>query len=142
MSDSLRAEAFAYLMQIDERGEESVSQLISQIAAEKEGEVWKLLRRLAFKEENREKEVKWLSGGELKKIYIALTFVQDAALLILDEPSLHLDQEALAVLIDLLESDPRAEILITHDPALQSVCQRHYQIKTGEVNVLEEVFHG
>ncbi|MDO5738498.1 MAG: ABC transporter ATP-binding protein [Eubacteriales bacterium] len=139
LSDEARSQAFAYLMQADLAGESTVGTLIEEAAGAEEFAARSILDKLGFKKENLSKPLRQLSGGELKQLYLALTLVRDAAILILDEPSLHLDQNATEALIKLLKADSRAQILITHDPQLQSLSQRHYRIRTGTVNVLEEV---
>ncbi len=56
-----------------------------------------------------------LSPGEATRVELALLAVRKAACLILDEPSNHLDIEALEVLEEALESWPGALILVSHD---------------------------
>jgi ATP-binding cassette subfamily C protein CydC len=58
-----------------------------------------------------------LSGGERRRLALARALLADPALLILDEPTAHLDPEARdALLADLLAAtEGRATLLVTHD---------------------------
>lgn len=66
-----------------------------------------------------------LSGGERQAVYIAAALAQQAELLVLDEPTLHLDarhQHDLAALLLRLKSDAdRTVVLATHDLNLASL---------------------
>jgi iron complex transport system ATP-binding protein len=76
-------------------------------------------------EELRRRPVDELSGGERQAVYIAAALAQEADLLVLDEPTLHLDarhQSDLAALLLRLGSDAhRTVVLATHDLNLASL---------------------
>ena len=59
-----------------------------------------------------------LSGGQRQRIVVARALLADAPVLVLDEPTAHLDPETASKLIaDLLEAaDDRSVLLITHRP--------------------------
>jgi ATP-binding cassette, subfamily C, bacterial CydC len=59
-----------------------------------------------------------VSGGERQRVALARAFLADPALMILDEPTAHLDPEARrALTADLLEAtEGRAVLFITHQP--------------------------
>jgi ATP-binding cassette, subfamily C, bacterial CydC len=59
-----------------------------------------------------------VSGGERQRLALARAFLADPSLLILDEPTAHLDPEARrALTADLLQAtEGRAVLLITHEP--------------------------
>jgi iron complex transport system ATP-binding protein len=69
-----------------------------------------------------------LSGGEAQRVALARALVQDAPVLILDEPASHLDlshQMALYNLLDELARSGRTILLSTHDINLSRLfCQR------------------
>ena len=60
----------------------------------------------------------WLSGGQHQRITIARALLVDAPILVLDEPTAHLDSATAARLIDdvLAATEGRSLLLITHRP--------------------------
>lgn len=59
-----------------------------------------------------------LSGGELRRAFFAMTLAQDAPVLVLDEPTTHLDAAARFELIELIErcrDDRRTVIVVLHE---------------------------
>lgn len=76
------------------------------------------LRRVGI-QELRGRPVDELSGGERQAVFIAAALAQEAQLLVLDEPTLHLDarhQQQLASLLLRLQDDAaRTVVLATHD---------------------------
>ena len=67
-----------------------------------------------------------LSGGEARRVALARILVGDYQVLILDEPTEHLDAATAAALVDDLwtTSADRPVLVITHDPALIARCDR------------------
>jgi ABC-type transport system involved in cytochrome bd biosynthesis fused ATPase/permease subunit len=57
-----------------------------------------------------------VSGGERRRLALARAFLADTAVLVLDEPTAHLDRPAAtALMADLMSAtDGRAVLLITH----------------------------
>ena len=56
-----------------------------------------------------------LSGGQRKRVALARALIDPADLLILDEPTNHIDAEAIAWLETYLATEPGALLLVTHD---------------------------
>jgi len=81
--------------------------------------------RLVGIEELRERPVDELSGGERQAVFIAAALAQESELLVLDEPTIHLDarhQSDLAVLLLRLKAESgRTVVLATHDLNLASL---------------------
>ncbi len=56
-----------------------------------------------------------LSGGERKRVALARALIDRADLLVLDEPTNHIDAETIAWLEDYLATTPGALLMVTHD---------------------------
>ncbi|MFW6070540.1 MAG: ABC-F family ATP-binding cassette domain-containing protein [bacterium] len=56
-----------------------------------------------------------LSGGERKRVALAQALIDRADLLILDEPTNHIDADAVAWLEEYLMTEPGALMMVTHD---------------------------
>lgn len=67
-----------------------------------------------------------LSGGEARRVALARILVGDYQVLVLDEPTEHLDAATATSLVDDLwaTSSDRPVLVITHDPALVARCDR------------------
>jgi putative ABC transport system ATP-binding protein len=78
-----------------------------------------------------------LSGGEQQRIAIARAFATDPQIVFADEPTGNLDADTGARIIDLLfDLNARAGttlVLVTHDDALASRCQRRLRLVAGRV---------
>ena len=78
-----------------------------------------------------------LSGGEQQRVAIARAFVSEPKLLFADEPTGNLDTVTGASIIDLLFSLNRERgttlVLVTHDAALGSRCNRWLEISAGRL---------
>lgn len=59
-----------------------------------------------------------LSAGERSRLALARALLAPAPVLLLDEPTAHLDAPLAARLLDRLAADPRTVLLVSHDPAL------------------------
>ncbi|WP_232547353.1 thiol reductant ABC exporter subunit CydC [Propioniciclava soli] len=67
-----------------------------------------------------------LSGGEQRRLALARLLVREAQVLVLDEPSEHLDPETATALLDDIwaSAGDRPVLVITHDPAVVARCDR------------------
>jgi ATP-binding cassette subfamily C protein CydD len=77
-----------------------------------------------------------LSGGEAHRVGLARTFLKRAPLLLLDEPTGHLDaasEEAVIEVIGELAEDATT-LLATHSPALLELCDRVIELDRGQVS--------
>jgi ATP-binding cassette subfamily F protein 3 len=74
-----------------------------------------ILRGLAFRERDFDRQLKAMSGGWVMRAHLARLLVQQPDLLLLDEPTNHLDLEALQWFQEYLRTYPGAVLLISHD---------------------------
>jgi len=80
--------------------------------------------------------IRMLSGGELQKMQLARVLAQQPRLLLLDEPTAHLDAasrgEFIALLTRVFEASPMAVLLVTHDEhAVPPCCTRELTLCDG-----------
>jgi ATP-binding cassette subfamily C protein CydC len=75
-----------------------------------------------------------VSGGEARRIALARLLVRPHPVLILDEPTEHLDAPTATALLDDLWrlADGSALLVITHDPELAASCDRVITLARGE----------
>ncbi len=75
-----------------------------------------------------------LSGGERQRVAIARTLLEPANLLLLDEPTHHLDLAGKEVLEDALAEYPGAVVVVTHDRSLMArLATRVIEMDEGRV---------
>src|SRR5205823_11450558 len=95
-----------------------------------------LLGRFLFSGwDEHEKPVAALSGGERRRLALALVVASGANFLVLDEPTNHLDLESREALEAALEAFPGTMLLVSHDRALiDAVAERTLAIEDGRLN--------
>jgi ATP-binding cassette, subfamily F, member 3 len=95
----------------------------------------KLLGRFLFSGwSEHEKSVSVLSGGERRRLALALTVASGANFLVLDEPTNHLDLESRESLEAALEAFPGTVLLVSHDRALlDAVAHRTLAVQDGGI---------
>src|SRR5207342_2328336 len=92
-----------------------------------------LLGRFLFSGwETHERSVTALSGGERRRLALAIVVASGANFLLLDEPTNHLDLESREALEAALEAFPGTILLVSHDRALlDAVAERTLAIENG-----------
>jgi iron complex transport system ATP-binding protein len=85
-----------------------------------------------------DREVADLSGGERRRVLLAQALAQDAPVLLLDEPTTHLDLrhvvDLLGIVRDLAERRGRAVLAVLHDLTVAAqVCDRIVVLQAGRV---------
>jgi ABC-type lipoprotein export system ATPase subunit len=77
-----------------------------------------------------------LSGGEQQRFAIARALVNDPSLLLADEPTGNLDQEAGAEVLRLLRAgadEGRAVVMVTHEPGATAMADRVLRLERGKL---------
>lgn len=74
-----------------------------------------------------------LSGGERKKIFLAMAFAVDPVYLFLDEPTNHLDDAGKKVLLKLLRERNGGAVIISHDGSLDGVADCRWLLRKGKL---------
>ena len=80
-----------------------------------------------------------LSGGELKRVAIARSLINDPSVILADEPTGDLDvntEKTIMEYIRRINREGKTIVMVTHNPALASYADRVYRVEDG---VLSEV---
>ena len=95
----------------------------------------KILHGVGFKDDEINKEVSMLSGGELNRLSLAKILLEEPDIMLLDEPSNHLDLIATEWLENFLAETKAAVILVSHDRYfLDRVTNRTFELFMGTVD--------
>ena len=121
-------------MELDTRG--SVLQCVQRATGLQRPDAQKLLGRFLFSGwDEHEKPVVALSGGERRRLALALVVASGANFLVVDEPTNHLDLESREALEAALEAFPGTVLLVSHDRALlDAVAERTLAIEARHLN--------
>ena len=117
-------------------GERTVFQTIDDIAlGDIRPKIRNILGSFLFDEDDIDKKVKVLSGGEKARLALAKLLLTPSNLLILDEPTNHLDMDSKDVLKNALLQYTGTLILVSHDrDFLQGLTDSLYEFRNGEVH--------
>jgi len=120
-------------VELDERG--SVLDCAQRATGLTRPQAQSLLGRFLFSGwEAHEKQVTALSGGERRRLALALVVASSANFLLLDEPTNHLDLESREALEAALDAFPGTVLLVSHDRALlDAVARRLLAIEDGTI---------
>ena len=120
-------------LELDERG--SVLQCVQTMTGLQRPQAQSLLGRFLFSGwDAHEKPVSVLSGGERRRLALAVIVASGANFLVLDEPTNHLDLESREALEAALEAFPGTVLLVSHDRALvDAVAERTLAIEDGTI---------
>ena len=117
--------------ELDTRG--TVLQCVQRATGLRRPEAQALLGRFLFSGwSEHEKPVAVLSGGERRRLTLAIVVASGANFLVLDEPTNHLDLESREALEAALEAFPGTLLLVSHDRALlDAVAERTLAVEEG-----------
>lgn len=86
-------------------------------------EIKSILNKLGLT--NYEEKIDTLSGGQKKRVALAISLIKKADLYLLDEPTNHLDQDMIVWLEKYLQRVSKAIVLVTHDRYFLSRITNH-----------------
>lgn len=93
-----------------------------------------ILAAFLFRGDDVEKKVKVLSGGEKSRLILAKLLIKPPNLLLLDEPTTHLDVDAVDALIKALTEYEGTIVFISHDIYfVKSIANNVFEVKDGRV---------
>ncbi len=99
-----------------------------------DAEVEKALKGLGFKQEDFARQTKEFSGGWRMRIELAKILLQKPDLILLDEPTNHIDIESVIWLEDFLINKANAVMVISHDRAfIDAITNRTIEVTMGRI---------
>ncbi|MRT16573.1 ABC-F family ATP-binding cassette domain-containing protein [Vitellibacter sp. q18] len=99
-----------------------------------EAEVEKALRGLGFKRSDLHRQTSEFSGGWRMRIELAKLLLQKPDLILLDEPTNHVDIESVLWLEDFLINKAKAVIVISHDRTfIDNITNRTIEVTMGRI---------
>jgi ATP-binding cassette, subfamily F, member 3 len=124
-------------LELDTRG--SVLQCVQSMTGLSRPDAQSLLGRFLFSGwDAHEKQVSVLSGGERRRLALAVTVASGANFLVLDEPTNHLDLESREALEGALDAFPGTVLLVSHDRALlDAIAERTLAIEDGQLHAYD-----
>jgi len=100
----------------------------------REEEARAILGSFLFKKDDVRKRVKILSGGEKSRLSLVKFLVNPPNLLLMDEPTTHLDLTSIEALVSALKSYEGTLVFISHDVHfIRSLAEQTWHIEGGEV---------
>jgi len=99
-----------------------------------DAEVEKALKGLGFKQTDFRKQTNTFSGGWRMRIELAKILLQKPDLILLDEPTNHIDIESVIWLEDFLVNKAKAVVVISHDKAfIDNITNRTIEVTMGKI---------
>ncbi len=99
-----------------------------------EAEVEKILTGLGFEREDFTRQTSEFSGGWRMRIELAKILLQKPDLILLDEPTNHMDMDSIQWLEDFLINSAKAVVVISHDRAfVDNITNRTIEVTMGRI---------
>jgi len=99
-----------------------------------DSEIEKILKGLGFKREDFTRPTSEFSGGWRMRIELAKILLQNPDLILLDEPTNHMDIDSIQWLEDFLTTSAKAVIVISHDKAfVDNITNRTIEVTMGRI---------
>lgn len=99
------------------------------------GEISRILKGLGFMEEDYDKPINILSGGQKTRVALCKLLLKNPDILLLDEPTNHLDLAAIEWLEEYLKSYKGTMFIISHDRFfLDAITNKTFELLNGHVD--------
>ena len=99
------------------------------------GEISRVLKGLSFLEEDFDKVINTLSGGQKTRVALCKLLLKNPDIILLDEPTNHLDLEAIEWLEEYLKAYKGTVLVISHDRFfLDAVTNNTFEVINGHVD--------
>ncbi|KEI95307.1 thiamine ABC transporter substrate-binding protein [Clostridium botulinum A2B7 92] len=99
------------------------------------GEIHRVLRGLSFEEEDFNKQINILSGGQKTRVALCKLLLQSPDILLLDEPTNHLDLTAINWLEEYLKAYKGTVLIISHDRYfLDEITNQTFELISGHID--------
>ena len=130
VKDSVQEAQLMYLPQeISEAEKLEILAEYQELNKEEKGEVLSTLFRLGSEPESLQGDINAVSPGELRKLMISMAILNPLSLLILDEPTNHMDITSVLALEEALSQINCPLVVISHDDAfLSKITNQHLEI--------------
>lgn len=137
--DSFPGQLF-YLPQEDAAFPISAEELFTSVPGLNKEAAFDLASRFYLPEESLAQPIDTLSGGQRKKVFLALAFAVNPAVMLLDEPCNSLDAESREALVQLLRARCGGAVIITHDATFDHIADAFYtfQDSSGQRRIIAD----
>lgn len=134
LSDESFPQDIFYLPQQDESFHFSAAELYKMSIPGKACEAERIAGEFGLSEELIcSQAISSLSGGERKKVFLALAFAVEPLLMLLDEPTNSLDEAGRRKLLEMVKGRRQSTIIITHDTIFDNVLDMEYRCREGRL---------
>ncbi len=128
-------------MKLIERVSELSEKFYSIEEVNYEAEVEKVLKGLGFEREDFTRQTSEFSGGWRMRIELAKILLQKPDLILLDEPTNHMDIESIQWLEDFLINQAKAVMVISHDKTfVDNITNRTIEVTMGRIYDYKAVY--